>query len=82
MCFAFTLVETETQLYALQDELCFPWYMLQMLRRAVDRDSITEDAAKKRIQAQLTNTQYIRYANVVFSTQWESEYTEYQVSTY
>ncbi len=50
-----------------------------MLRRAIDRDGLSEDAAEKRLAAQMTNKEYIRHANVVFSTQWEPAYTKQQV---
>ena len=45
----------------------------------MERDGLTEEAACKRMKAQMTNTEYINHANVVFSTQWEPEYTQKQV---
>lgn len=45
----------------------------------MERDGLTEEAACKRMEAQMTNTEYVSHANVVFSTQWEPEYTQKQV---
>ena len=45
----------------------------------MERDGLTEEAACKRMEAQMTNTEYVNHANVVFSTQWEPEYTQKQV---
>lgn len=45
----------------------------------MERDKLTEEAAHKRMEAQMTNAEYVRRANVVFSTQWEPEYTQKQV---
>ena len=44
----------------------------------MERDGLTEDEAQRRMAAQMTNLEYIQQANVVFSTQWESEYTQKQ----
>ena len=46
----------------------------------MERDNLTEEATKRRIASQLTNTEYVSQANVVFSTQWEPEYTQKQVN--
>ena len=45
----------------------------------MERDGLTEEAAERRMAAQLTNREYVRYANVIFGTQWEPEYTQKQV---
>ena len=45
----------------------------------MERDGLTEEAACKRMEAQMTNTEYVNHANVVYSTQWEPEYTQKQV---
>lgn len=43
------------------------------------RDGLTEEEARRRMAAQMTNLEYIEQANVIFSTQWEPEYTQKQV---
>ena len=45
----------------------------------MERDRLSEEAARKRMEAQMTNAEYVHRANVVFSTQWEPEYTQKQV---
>ena len=45
----------------------------------MDRDGVSEAAAWKRLEAQSSNAERVRYANVVFSSQWEPEYTQKQV---
>lgn len=45
----------------------------------IDRDDLTEEEAQRRMAAQPTNSEYIQQANVIFSTQWEPEYTQKQV---
>lgn len=53
--------------------------MFQVIKRVMERDQVSEEAAEKRLEAQITNAERVRYANVVFSTQWEPEYTQKQV---
>ena len=45
----------------------------------MSRDGLTEEEAQRRMAAQPTNLEYIEQANVIFSTQWEPEYTQKQV---
>ena len=45
----------------------------------MNRDDLTEEEARRRMAAQPTNSEYIQQANVIFSTQWEPEYTQKQV---
>ena len=45
----------------------------------MERDGLTEEEAQRRMAAQPTNSEYIQQANVIFSTQWEPEYTQKQV---
>lgn len=47
----------------------------------MERDGMTEEEARRRMAAQPTNSEYIQQANVIFSTQWEPEYTQKQVWT-
>ncbi|XP_030751952.1 bifunctional coenzyme A synthase-like [Sitophilus oryzae] len=51
----------------------------EAIDRLVKRNNLTEDQAKLRIEAQPTNSEYINNTNVVFSPQWEVEYTKVQV---
>ena len=45
----------------------------------MERDNLTEEEVRRRMAAQPTNLEYIQQANVIFSTQWEPEYTQKQV---
>ena len=45
----------------------------------MERDGLTEAAARSRMAAQPSNAEYVEQANVVFSTQWKQEYTQKQV---
>ena len=47
----------------------------------IERDNLTEEAAKKRMAAQMSSAEYVSRANVVFSTQWEADYTQSRVGT-
>ena len=46
----------------------------------MDRDGLSEGAALSRMASQPTNDEYVQQANVVFSTQWEQDYTQKQVA--
>ena len=46
----------------------------------MERDGKTEEAAKRRLSAQLSNQEVIDHAHVVFSTLWEREFTQKQVT--
>ena len=50
-----------------------------MVCRIIERDNLTEEAAKKRMAVQMSSAEYVSRANVVFSTQWEPDYTQSQV---
>ena len=45
----------------------------------MERDGLTEEEARRRTAVQPTNLEYIQQANVIFSTQWEPDYTQKQV---
>jgi phosphopantetheine adenylyltransferase/dephospho-CoA kinase len=47
--------------------------------RLKDRNDLTEEEAKLRIKSQLTNSERVMKANVVFSTKWEQSFTMDQV---
>ena len=64
-------------MYLIEVSLLYP--RLKVVKRVMARDCVEEAAAKRRMEAQLTNAEYVRYANVIFSTQWEPEYTQKQV---
>ena len=55
-------------------------FLLQVIKRVMDRDGVSEEAAQMRLEAQISNAERVRYANVIFSTQWEPEYTQKQVN--
>ena len=50
-----------------------------MVCRIIERDNLTEEAARRRMAAQMASAEYVSRANVVFSTQWEPDYTQSQV---
>jgi phosphopantetheine adenylyltransferase/dephospho-CoA kinase len=47
--------------------------------RLKDRNNLSEEEAKLRIKSQLTNSERVMKANVVFSTKWEQSFTMDQV---
>ena len=51
----------------------------QAIRRTVERDHISSDEAKRRINAQLTNQDRFSYANVLLCTYWAESITQKQV---
>ena len=52
---------------------------LQALCRVKERDGIAEEAAKRRIDAQLSNQVRVDKAHVILSTLWQPEETQKQV---
>lgn len=52
---------------------------IQAIRRLVRRDNLTEEQAKQRIDAQPDNEYIVKHSNVVMSTQWSYEFSQYQV---
>lgn len=66
-----------------QRELHELWVTLapetEVVKRVMARDGLTEEAALKRMAVQPSNSEYVQHANVVFSTQWEPEFTQIQV---
>nr|CAG4651928.1 EOG090X0864 [Triops cancriformis] len=53
----------------------------EAVRRAVERDGLTIEAAEKRLGAQMTNLERLQYAHVPLSTLWEPEFTQKQVES-
>ncbi len=51
----------------------------EAVERTVKRDNMTHDKATNIIKSQIDNQTRVSYANVVFSTLWEPEYTQKQV---
>lgn len=60
--------------------ICF-LFCLQAIRRLVNRDNLTEEQAKQRVDAQPRNETMIKESNVVFSTQWSYEFSQQQVTS-
>lgn len=52
----------------------------QAIRRLINRDNLTEEQAKQRIDAQPSNEIMVEESTVVFSTQWSYEFSRQQVS--
>ncbi|XP_072502634.1 bifunctional coenzyme A synthase isoform X2 [Notamacropus eugenii] len=51
----------------------------EALRRIMERDGLSEAAAKSRLQNQMSNQQYVDQSHVVLSTLWEPHITRRQV---
>lgn len=52
----------------------------QAVKRIVARDGLTEEAARHRLQSQMTNRQRVEQSQVVLCTLWEPDITRQQVS--
>lgn len=50
------------------------------MRRIVARDGLSEEAARRRLQSQMTNRQRVEQSQVVLCTLWEPDITRQQVS--
>uniref|UniRef100_A0A1B0DBI0 Bifunctional coenzyme A synthase n=1 Tax=Phlebotomus papatasi TaxID=29031 RepID=A0A1B0DBI0_PHLPP len=50
----------------------------EAIRRLRERNNLTEDEAKMRIESQLSNQAIVEHSNVVFSSLWSYEFTEKQ----
>ncbi|XP_069733142.1 bifunctional coenzyme A synthase [Phaenicophaeus curvirostris] len=51
----------------------------EAVKRIVARDGLSEEAARSRVQSQMTNSQRVEQAQVVLCTLWEPEITRKQV---
>lgn len=55
------------------------WSMIipreEAIKRIVERNGLTEEAAAQRIDSQMSNTEIVQHSNVVFSSLWSHEYT-------
>ncbi len=51
----------------------------EAVERTCKRDNTTKDKAKSILSSQTDNAMRVSFANVVFSTLWEPEYTQKQV---
>ncbi|XP_069490531.1 bifunctional coenzyme A synthase isoform X1 [Ambystoma mexicanum] len=51
----------------------------EAITRIIQRDGVSEEAAKSRLANQMTNSQRLQHANVVLCTLWEPEVTQNQV---
>ena len=51
----------------------------EAIKRIVERDNKTEAEALKRLESQLSNEDFVRQANVVFCSKWETKFTRSQV---
>lgn len=50
------------------------------MKRIVARDGLSEEAARRRLQSQMTNSQRVEQSQVVLCTLWEPDVTRKQVS--
>lgn len=55
------------------------WSMIipreEAIKRIVERNGLSEEAAAQRIDSQMSNTEIVQHSNVVFSSLWSHEYT-------
>lgn len=51
----------------------------EAIKRLQERNSLSEEEAKQRIESQPTNQEQVALANVVFSPYWSYEYTQQQI---
>ncbi|KAB7494892.1 Bifunctional coenzyme A synthase, partial [Armadillidium nasatum] len=51
----------------------------EAIRRIVERDNLSKEAAEKRIESQMKNEERVAKANIVFSTFWSYEFTRQQI---
>ncbi|XP_076348634.1 bifunctional Phosphopantetheine adenylyltransferase - Dephospho-CoA kinase isoform X2 [Tachypleus tridentatus] len=51
----------------------------EAIRRVEERDKLPKEQIIQRIHSQISNTERVAGANIVFSTLWEPEYTQLQV---
>jgi phosphopantetheine adenylyltransferase/dephospho-CoA kinase len=56
--------------------ICF---FSQAIRRVVERDHISQDEAKRRLNTQMSNQERFPYANVLLCTYWAESVTQKQV---
>lgn len=58
------------------------WSMIipkdEAVKRIVERNGLTEDAARQRIDSQMSNEEIVKHSHVVFSSLWSHEYTQQQ----
>ncbi|XP_032664500.1 bifunctional coenzyme A synthase isoform X2 [Odontomachus brunneus] len=51
----------------------------EAIKRVMDRNGLSEEAAKSRIQIQPSNTEQVNEANVVICTSWSHDFTQKQI---
>ena len=54
-------------------------FAFQAIRRVVERDHISAEEAKRRLNAQMTNQERFPHANVLLCTYWAESVTQKQV---
>lgn len=56
--------------------MCFNF---KAVKRVMERDNASEERARNRLSNQVSNEDCVHHAHVIFSTQWDYEYTQSQV---
>lgn len=54
-------------------------FIFQAIKRLQKRNNLTEEEARRRLEAQPTNLEQVAPANIVFSPFWSYEYTQQQI---
>ncbi|XP_052797477.1 bifunctional coenzyme A synthase-like [Mya arenaria] len=83
---AVVVLDAAVLLEAGWDDMCHEvWTTLvprqEAIKRLVDRNKMSEDAAAKRLDSQISNSDRVARAHVILCTLWEYEYTQKQVET-
>lgn len=81
--FRIVVIEAAILLKAGWEKECHEiWSMIipreEAVKRIMERNGLTEEAALQRIDSQLDNETIVKHSNVVFSSLWSYEYTQKQ----
>lgn len=60
-------------------DVIFKLSLSQALKRIIDRDGLSEERARQRIESQMSNQERVERSHVVMCTLWQPEYTQKQV---
>jgi len=50
----------------------------EAVRRIIERNNLSEEEAKKRLASQVPNTEIVAKSHVIFSSQWDHDFTQKQ----
>lgn len=61
------------------EQHCYGCCYLQLVRRVMERNRLSEEEAMRRLAAQPSNQFFVDHAHIVIGTQWELEVSRGQV---